>query len=199
MIAGKPFNPATETSRRPTPEKFAHLRGWVAPIEHNIEMASAEQLADVNQQLEQVSRFYISSIIQRTISQLTAKLGSGFVTLEGTPGGALHVAPMGTGQTLLSAVINETTADTNEIIAATAGKRIKITGIVLTVAGETNLTFLSAAIPLSGPMDFGADGEPRGMVHALGNFPLQTAEGEAFNISSSAAVQQSGYVTYYTE
>ena len=199
MIAGKPFNPATETSRRPTPETFAHLKKWVEAISQNVEMASAEQLADINQQLEQVSRFYISSIIQRTISQLTGLTADGFVTLAATKPGALHVAPMGTGQTVLSAKIDETTAASNEIIAAVPGKKIKITNIVLTVAGETNIVFLSAATELTGPMDFGGASQPSGMVHALGNFPLQTEEGEAFNMSSSAAVQQSGYVTYYTE
>ena len=95
------------------------------------------------------------------------------------------------------AVINIATAATHEIIAAVAGFKISIASVCFTVAGECNITLLSAATPISGAMDFGGTNEPRGKTHTLGEHPLQTGTGEAFNITLSAAVQVSGYVTYY--
>lgn len=97
------------------------------------------------------------------------------------------------------AVINIATAATHEIIAADATKKHKITTIVLTVAGETNLTFKRATTAMSGAMDFGGTNEPRGMVSNHGIYPLETGVNEAFQITNSAAVQVSGYVIYYTE
>jgi hypothetical protein len=82
-------------------------------------------------------------------------------------------------------------------IAAVAGKKISITNIALTVSGETNITLKSGTTAISGAMDFGGTDEPRGMTQGLGEYPLQTTPGEAFVMSSSLAVQVSGYVTYY--
>jgi len=95
------------------------------------------------------------------------------------------------------AVINIATAATHEIVAAVAGFKISIASIAFTVAGETNLTLCSAATPISGAMDFGGTNEPRGLTHAPGEYSLQTVAGEAFQIINSAAIQVSGYVTYY--
>ena len=106
---------------------------------------------------------------------------------------------MGSGQTVLNKAITFATAATHEIIAAVAGKKIKIANLMLTVSGETNLTLKSNTTAISGPLDFGGTDEPRGMVQNFGNFPLETVAGEAFNITSSGAVQLSGYATYFTE
>ncbi|MBA7603351.1 hypothetical protein ES703_10458 [subsurface metagenome] len=95
--------------------------------------------------------------------------------------------------------IDENTAETHEIIPAVVGKKICITNLMFTVAGESNITLQSDANGLSGPLDFGGADEPRGMVHAFGDNPLKTVAGEAFKITSSGAVQLSGYVTYFTE
>ncbi|GAG83594.1 unnamed protein product [marine sediment metagenome] len=70
---------------------------------------------------------------------------------------------------------------------------------MFTVAGDTNLTLRGGSTNISGAMDFGGTDEPRGMVHHFGCCPLETPTGEAFRIVSSAGVQVSGYVTYFTE
>ena len=101
--------------------------------------------------------------------------------------------------TIRKAVINKATAATHELIAAVAGSKISVVSIAFTVAGEVNITFLTAATALSGAMDFGGTSEPRGIAHNFGSCPLQTGEGEAFNMTLSAAVQVSGMITYYLE
>lgn len=221
MIPGKKFDPATETSRRPTPERFAHLRSWVEEVKRDIKITSITEMTNINQQLEQNAEMYVSNIISRVIAQLIGAHGGGFVTLEATEEGKLKVETaqasgetvklaagaaligkiqiQGTSQTVSKAVIDFATAATHEIVAAVTGKKIKIVNIMFTVAGETNLTFKSGTTAMSGAMDFGGTDEPRGMVHHFGDFPLETTSGEAFQITSSGAVQVSGYVTYYTE
>lgn len=91
MLPGKPYNPGTFTSRRPTPERFAHLRKWVTPIDRFQQLTSIEEIYNVTQQLEQSSTLFINNIIQRVIAQIVGKFGAGFVTIEGTEDGALHV------------------------------------------------------------------------------------------------------------
>lgn len=224
MIPGKPYDPGTRTSRRPTPEKFVHLRKWIAPVLRNIQITSIEEIWNVNEQLEQTANLFISNIISRVIAQIVGKYADGFVTIEGTEDGALHVyikdvdgaasiiaslaagtesigkvQVEGPGQTMLKAAIDDSDGGNALAITAVAAKKHHITMIVLTVDGATNIAFLTAATPLSGPMDFGGSGEPKGMVSNFGNFPLVCATNEAFNITSSAAVQVSGYVVYYDE
>jgi len=199
MIPGKKFNPSTETSKRPTPETFEHLRKWIDVDEKFIDITNITQLPDINVQLEQSSKLYVSNVISRVIAQLIGKYGDGFVTIEGTADGRLKVDALSGRPTVLQAKIDESTAATHEIIPAVTAKKIKITNIMLTVAGETNLTFQSDANELSGAMDFGGTDEPRGMVHNFGDCPLETVAGEAFKIKSSGAVQVSGYITYFTE
>lgn len=95
------------------------------------------------------------------------------------------------------AKIDIATAADHTIIAAVPSRKISISAIAFTVAGETNLTLKSGSTALSGAMDFGGTNEPRGLTHNLGEYPLQTAVGEAFVITNSIAVQVSGYVSYY--
>jgi hypothetical protein len=196
MIPGKRYDPGTRTSRRPTPEEFAHLRRWVEVEEHNIDLTKITEIKNIDEQLNQFNKLYVSNVIERAIAQVTAACGDGFVTLEATEAGELKVSIASTVQKSLQAVINANTAATHEIIAAIPGKIIKIMNLSLTVGGETNLTLKSDTTAISGPMDFGGESEPRGMVHHFGDFPLCMAEGEAFRIESSGAVQLSGYVTY---
>lgn len=199
MIPGKPYNPATKTSRRPTPEEFAHLRKWIAVDEKFIDITNITELIDINVQLEQSAKLYVSNVIQRVIAQLLGKYGDGFVTLEATSDGRLKVDTRDAIPTVLQIAIDESTAATHEIIPAVTGKKICITNLMFTVAGETNITLQSDANVLSGPLDLGGTDEPRGMVHSFGDNPLKTVAGEAFKITSSGAVQLSGYVTYFTE
>ena len=199
MLPAKRYNPSTETSRRPTPTTFAHLRSWIEELKRSQKITSIEQLANINEQLRVNAELYISNIIQRVIAQLIGKYGDGFVTIEATADGRLKVDAGVPASAQLQAAINFATAITSEIVAAVSGKKIKVANIMLTVAGETNLTFKSDSDSISGPLDFGGTDEPRGMVHSLSDYPLETAEGEAFGLASSLAVQVSGYVTYYTE
>jgi len=221
MIPGKRFDPATETSRRPTPEKFKHLRTWADVIEHSIMLTSITEITNIDQQLEQISRFYVSSIIQRVIAQLTAQYNNGFRTLVCTEDGELKVsvtfpedetiilAPStnlignvklaGAVQAITSAKIDFNTAASHTIVAGQAGKKIKITSLMFTVGGDTNITLKAGATAITGAMDFGGADEPRGMVDSHGYVPYEITEGEAFVIQSSAAVQVSGYVTGYIE
>ncbi|MBA7474190.1 hypothetical protein ES707_09538 [subsurface metagenome] len=199
MIAGKKYSPRTRTSRRPTPETFEHLRRWVTPIEHNIVMTSVEEITNINQQIEQISRFYISSIIQRAIAQLVAQYDDGFLSLKCTADGYLIVQTDRETKTQTSAVINFAGAGDSQIVAGIAGSQICVTGLMFTVGGETNITLYAGAAAISGPMDFGGADEPRGMVDNKGFLQYKLPVGEAFIINSSAAVQVSGYVTGYID
>jgi len=118
-------------------------------------------------------------------------------------GGPVHITEAIEGEIIVpityKAVINFLLAETKEIVAAVAGRKISVANIALTVGGETDLTWLSAATPISGAMALGGTNEPRGMTHGLGDYPLQTAAGEALNLTSGTAVQVSGYITYYLE
>lgn len=199
MIPGKPYNPATKTSRRPTPEEFAHLRKWIDVDQKFVDITNITDLKNVNFQLEQSSKLYVSNVIQRVIAQLLGAYGDGFVTLEGTEDGRLKVETFKESKTIISEAINFNTAATHEIVAAVTARKIKIVNLMFTVAGETNITLQSDANVLSGALDFGGTDEPRGMAQHFGDAPLATVEGEAFKITSSGAVQVSGYVTYFTE
>lgn len=98
-----------------------------------------------------------------------------------------------------SAAINISTLGDNTIIAAVGGKRLLITSIILTVAGEVNITLYGGNAALSGPMDFGGTSEPRGMVSNFGHADLDVGLGKAFIINLSGAVQVSGIVCYRVE
>ncbi len=194
------YDPGTMTSkRRPTPTEFPHLRKWVEEVKRNIKITSITEMTNINQQLEQNAELYVSNIISRVIAQLIGKYGDGFVTLEATADGELKVDTRTAMPTVLQADIDFNTGAHNEIVALVAGKKIKITNLVLTVAGQVNLTFESHETAISGAMDFGATDEPRGMVINFGNFPMETVAGEAFKILSVGDVQVSGYCNYFTE
>ncbi|MBA7495819.1 hypothetical protein ES702_06410 [subsurface metagenome] len=110
-----------------------------------------------------------------------------------------NVKLAGITPTLAKAEIDFGTLATHTIITATAGLKIKITSIVFTIGGETDITFISGSTDISGPMDFGGTGEPRGMVVPHGLFPLECGTGEDFKIQNAAAEQVSGYVIYFKE
>jgi len=198
MIPGKPFNPTTETSRRPTPEKFTHLRRWVEPVKRDIKITNITEMTNINQQLEQSAQLFVDNIISRVIAQVIGKYGDGFVTIEATEGGALHVSEQA-AITVKKAVINVATAADHTIVAAVTGKKIALRALALTVAGDTNLTWKSGSTAISGAMDFGGTNEPRGISHGLGKYPLETTAGQALVLTNSAAVQVSGYITYTEE
>lgn len=202
MIAGKKYDPGTWTSRRPTPEKFEHLRKWIAPVERSIDLTSITEITNINQQLEQSAKLFISNIISRVIAQLVAAYGDGFVSLQATAAGALNVhqvnlpaAPAG----LTTKEIDIVTSGYNSVVSGTPGKKIKITTLMFTVSEHTEIELFSSVFSKSGAMSFGGTGEPRGMVSNHGLFPFECNEDEAFQIWSSANVNIDGYVIYYKE
>jgi len=199
MIPGKKFNPATETSRRPTPEKFAHLRKWITPVVRDIKITSITEMTNINQQLEQSANLFVSNIINRVIAQLTAQYNDGFQTLKCTEDGHLIVETRRETKTQIYAAINIAAAGDNIIIAAAAGKTIHITSLVLVVAAENDITLKTTTTTISGPMPFGGTDEPRGMVDNKGFFSMALPTGDGFIINLGAAQQVTGYVAGWIE
>ncbi|MBA7472732.1 hypothetical protein ES707_08064 [subsurface metagenome] len=221
MIPGKKYSPRTRTSRRPTPETFAHLRKWITPVVQDIALTSIQEITNINQQLELSSKLFVSNIISRVIAQIIGKYGDGFVTIEGTEDGRLKVELDGYEADLLSTYLNAagelpvitsreqkvvTTAKISinatgptTIVTGQALKKIKISTLVWTVGGDTDITLYSGATDISGAMAFGGDDEPRGMVSQQGYLPIELGVGEDFKIGCSAAVQISGFVSGYIE
>lgn len=199
MIPGKKFNPATQTSKRPTPERFAHLKKWVAPIDRSISLPSIIEMTNINQQLEQSPELFINTIVSRVFAHLIAVYGDGFVSLRGTFDGALHVQTSRESKVITSAPIDIAPGGDGTIVECEADEVINITTLVFTVGAMTNITLYNGAVAITGPMDFGGDDEPRGMVVSQGFLPYQLTAGSSFIIDSSEDVQISGYVTGYIE
>lgn len=199
MIPGAKYDPRTRTSRRPTPEEFTHRRKWVEPMDNYIDLRSIADITNIDQQLDQISKFFIGSIIQRTIAQITAAYNGGLVTLKASEDGALNVKLAGGTQSVTSAKIDFATSGDHTIVAGQAGKKIKVTALTFTVAGETNITMKAGSTAITGAMDFGGTNEPHGIVIPHGYIPYEVTEGESLIMNSSSAVQVSGYVTGFIE
>jgi len=88
---------------------------------------------------------------------------------------------------------------THVVIRQTPGWRSYISTIVLTVSGETNITFGMGTFGSSGAMDLGGTDEPRGMVIAFGNSPLPCGEGGFTITSTGAGVHVGGFISYFYE
>lgn len=93
--------------------------------------------------------------------------------------------------------INIASAATHTIIPGVSRKRIRIVSLFFIVAGEVNIILYDGSTSISGPMDFGGDSEPRGVVIPFPYSPLELGEGNGFKITLSAAIQVSGSVCYY--
>lgn len=97
------------------------------------------------------------------------------------------------------AVINAAASGANEIIPAVAGKKIIVQGYLLVAAGAVTATWKSATTALSGAMSL-ITGTP--VPAPIGGdrmevVPwLETASGEALNLTLGGAVQVSGHITY---
>lgn len=94
------------------------------------------------------------------------------------------------------AIINENTIASNEIVAAVASKSIRVIAIMFTVGAAANLTWLSAANPLTGAMEFADSG---GLTHESELGIFWTNPGEALNLQSDSVAQISGVLTYILE
>jgi len=92
----------------------------------------------------------------------------------------------------------------NELVAAVSGKKICVLGVVLIANADVTATFYSGpadtGTAISGPLPLGAKGgfavdapaDPQ--MHAM-----ETAAGARLSLLLSAAVQCSGWLTYYEE
>jgi len=90
-------------------------------------------------------------------------------------------------------------AGTHVIIRQTPGWRSYISTIVLTVDGETSITFGMGIFGSSGSMNFGGEGQPMGIVIAMGNSPMPLG-GSGFTITSTGAgVHVGGFISYFYE
>ena len=90
--------------------------------------------------------------------------------------------------------INFAGGGSQQLISLEAGVDAAVHLISFTVDGETNITFYFGGVPISGPMDFGAEGEPRGMVMSF-PYPGFKVKGN-MTINSSNAVQVSGMFNF---
>ena len=95
--------------------------------------------------------------------------------------------------------VNINSATTTTLKAGVSGHTHTVLTISLTVAAENNLTWKSASTALSGPMDFGASGEPHGWQANLWPCGLKCAVGEALNLTTTTAGQVSGFITVLDE
>jgi len=86
--------------------------------------------------------------------------------------------------------INVATATTTAVVAAVAGFRIVVTNLVLSQASGQTCIWKSGSTILSGPIveSYSTGDNELGI--------LETAIGEALNLTTSAAVQVSGHLTY---
>lgn len=221
MIPGKKYDPGTFTSRRPTPEKFEHLRKWIDVDEKFIDIRNITELKNINVQLEQSSSLFVSNVISRVIAQLLGAYGDGFVTLEATSDGKLKVeTTIGAGttvgldagseligkvesvagsRTVEQAIITGDYSGDKEIIAKHLTKKIMLLNIFLVVSGAVSLAFRGGGADLTGIMELGDTDEPRGMVINFGDFPMEIAANKNFGINTTGTSDVMGFVNYYRE
>lgn len=89
--------------------------------------------------------------------------------------------------------------ETRVQIAPTPGYRTYISTIAFTVTDETNVVLNMGVFGPSGPMHFGGDGGPRGIVMAMGDSPMPCGGG-GFSITiDGAGVSLAGFICYYYE
>ena len=105
--------------------------------------------------------------------------------------------PRSYGKTPQYAVINETTAASNEQVAAVTGAKIVVTGYTIVCGAAETVTWQSASNAISGDMQFAANGGISAPFHPDGHF--ETAEGEALNLLQAGAADVSGHLTYFVE
>jgi hypothetical protein len=96
-------------------------------------------------------------------------------------------------------LVNINTATTTELKAANAGHTYTVIDISLTIAAENNLTWKTASTALSGPMDFGASGEPHGWQANFWPHGLKCVAGEALNLTTTTTGQVSGFIMILDE
>ena len=102
-------------------------------------------------------------------------------------------------KTLQTAAISLSDAGTQIVVPASGRFTLFIASIVLTVNGETNVSFGFGIFGASGSMDFGGTDEPRGMVIAMGDSPAPCGKSGFTVTSDGSGVAVGGFCTYYLE
>jgi len=92
--------------------------------------------------------------------------------------------------------ISMTGAGTQTIVGKSPSYNVFVANIVLTVSAETIISFYFGVFGSSGPIMLGGEGQPMGMVIAMGNSPAPCGEG-GFSITSSLAVTVGGFVSFF--
>ncbi|MDX1407418.1 MAG: hypothetical protein R3330_04775 [Saprospiraceae bacterium] len=87
--------------------------------------------------------------------------------------------------------MDESTADTHELVAAVAGRKIKVTAVHLGAASAQTVKFQSGTTDLTGVFAMAANGNLD-----IEGTSLVTAAGEALNMVLSQAVQTGGWIEY---
>jgi len=95
----------------------------------------------------------------------------------------------------LTAVIDESTAATNTIVAAVTSKKIVVKSIVLVCSAANTVNWEDGTTDISGVMSFAANG---GYSMSGGNL-LETTAGTLLALTSGSAQQVSGHISYTLE
>lgn len=100
---------------------------------------------------------------------------------------------------LSTAAISLTGAGTQVVVGGLPGYRTFVACIVITVSGDTNITFGFGVFGSSGAMNFGGTDEPRGIVINMAESPAPCGTGH-FSISSNApGINVGGFAVFYQE
>lgn len=99
---------------------------------------------------------------------------------------------------LLRATIDRASATTGDLVAASAGRIVRVHRILLSVGGANNLTFLSAAASLhGGVLTYPAADN---LFLPFSPYPhFSTVAGEALRLTTSTNAQVSGFIDYLLE
>jgi len=97
MYLDHPFWVTTGTSRRPTPTEFEYRKVPSEVEELPRKLTDIEEVTNIQKLIEKTAKFFITNIIQHTISQLVALHDVELVNLRATREGALYVSVIGGG------------------------------------------------------------------------------------------------------
>ncbi len=98
---------------------------------------------------------------------------------------------------LRTAAISLNDAGTQAVVSGRSDSNVFVAAIVLTVDGETNVSFSFGVFGSSGSIKLGGEGQPMGMVIAMGNSPASCGKSGFSVTSSGAGVSIGGFVSYY--
>ncbi len=99
------------------------------------------------------------------------------------------------GLNQLTASFTETTAATNEIVAAVANRKIVVTNLVLVCASANSVNWENGTTDISGVMSFAANGG----YSLSGSRLLETTAGAALQLTQTDASVVAGHLSYRLE